>query len=400
MLVKVSILMLYHRMARGRPFFRYATLILGAIVLLNGTVLMLLNIFQCRPVAAAFNNQDFNQAHCIDIISLFLCSSPITVITDIAILIIPLPMVTSMRLEMRQKVGLIATFITGLFVTIVDVIRIAYLQEALIQVQNPNAAASSGGVGHVTGSIPDFAWHASYSLMWSAVEVNVGLTCACALVIKPLLVRIIPWGSHKPAGSTSFSPGGSMIRSSMSRAPPDHGALEETAVFPAHLGEQYTPDDDALEEAAVFPGHLGAQCPPEIDRDVRIDETFPTPLSSTFPNGLDAIHEEVQRLPSDVPTVGHWQHTGEHRRTSATRSLLHRLGREGSAAQSSSPPEPTTFMDFVNLGDRKPLTRLTAKEAWWPVAFGELSYQAGFSFGSLTGRTISFLVLLDLGIRI
>jgi hypothetical protein len=30
-------------------------------------------------------------------------------------------------------------------------------------------------------------------------------------------------------------------------------------------------------------------------------------------------------------------------------------------------------MDFVNLGDRKPLTRLTEKEAWWPAAFGELA---------------------------
>jgi hypothetical protein len=254
MLVKVSILMLYHRMARGRPFFRYATLMVGTIVLINGTVLMLLNIFQCRPVAAAFNDQDFDQVHCIDIIALFLCSSPVTVITDIAILIIPLPMVTSMRLDIRQKVGLVATFITGLFVTIVDVIRIAYLQEALIQVQNPMAAISSGGLGHVTGSIPNFAWHASYCLMWSAIEVNVGLTCACALVIKPLLVRIIPWGSHNPS-SASCSPGGSVIRGMMSHASPDHGTLEETA---------------------VFPGDLGEQCPAESEGAVRIDQTFPT----------------------------------------------------------------------------------------------------------------------------
>src|SRR4051794_2045331 len=110
---KLSILMLYYRMAQARPFFRYATLAVGAIVIVNGIVMTFLNIFQCRPISAAFTNDPENPGKCMDLFSLYLCSAPVNVITDIAILVLPLPMVTSMRLDRRQKVGLIATFMLG-----------------------------------------------------------------------------------------------------------------------------------------------------------------------------------------------------------------------------------------------------------------------------------------------
>lgn len=61
----------------------------------------------------------------------------------------------------------------GIFVTIVDVVRIYYLQQAVTtSPTTPNDPTA------IVGDIPEFAWNASLSLMWSAVEVNVGLVCA------------------------------------------------------------------------------------------------------------------------------------------------------------------------------------------------------------------------------
>jgi hypothetical protein len=62
---KLAILMLYYRMSQARPFFRYATLIVGAIVVFSGIVLTFLNIFQCNPISGAFNEDQ--EATCIDI---------------------------------------------------------------------------------------------------------------------------------------------------------------------------------------------------------------------------------------------------------------------------------------------------------------------------------------------
>jgi hypothetical protein len=77
---KLFILMLYYRMSRARPFFRYATLTVRLVVVPSGIVLTFLNIFQCRPISGAFKEQ---VATCIDVVALFICSAPVNVLTDL-----------------------------------------------------------------------------------------------------------------------------------------------------------------------------------------------------------------------------------------------------------------------------------------------------------------------------
>ncbi|KAF4636596.1 hypothetical protein G7Y89_g1482 [Cudoniella acicularis] len=88
-----------------------------------------------------------------------------------------------MRLPQRQKTILVFTFGLGIFVTIVDVIRIYYLQQASSDQITAYARL---------GTSVDFAWNASAALMWSAIEVNVGIICACIPTLKPLIKLILP----------------------------------------------------------------------------------------------------------------------------------------------------------------------------------------------------------------
>lgn len=117
--------------------------------------------------------------------------------TDLAILALPIPVLTSMRLPTRQKTILVITFAMGIFVTIVDVIRIFYLQKAISEVPtgsttNPNSRF---------GGEENFAWNAALALMWSAVEVNVGITIACVPTLKPLILKLLPAMLYDPDGS-------------------------------------------------------------------------------------------------------------------------------------------------------------------------------------------------------
>lgn len=57
----------------------------------------------------------------MDTVTLFLASSPINILSDLAILVLPLPIITSLRMEIHQKIGLVLTFICLIFVAIVDV---------------------------------------------------------------------------------------------------------------------------------------------------------------------------------------------------------------------------------------------------------------------------------------
>lgn len=187
MATKTSILVFYLRLSKNtQKILRLASWAVLVIVNVAGTILTLMNIFQCRPVDASWKPKV--GATCLPLLTEFICSAPVNIVTDLAILALPIPVITGMRLPPRQKTILVLTFAVGVFITIVDVVRIYYLQRAI-----SNAPTSiSNQPSALFGDTVDFSWNASLSLMWSAVEVNVGITCACVPTLKPLVTRILP----------------------------------------------------------------------------------------------------------------------------------------------------------------------------------------------------------------
>ena len=155
MATKTAILIFYLRLARNtQKLLRIASYVTLAVVIIAGVVLTFINAFQCSPPRAAYTPN--TPGRCISIVTLFLCSAPVNIITDLAILVLPIPVLTGMRLPQRQKTVLVLTFALGIFVTIVDVIRIYYLQQAA---DSQSFSAARIGTGF------DFSWTASTALM-------------------------------------------------------------------------------------------------------------------------------------------------------------------------------------------------------------------------------------------
>lgn len=198
MALKTSILVFYLRLSKNtQQVLRMASWVVLAIVNVSGVVLTLLNIFQCRPIPASFSYPYTGQAKCIPLLTEFICSAPINIVTDLAILALPIPVLTGMRLPRRQKYILVITFSLGIFVTIVDVVRIYYLQQAITSAPT----TSSSDPTAIFGDSPEFAWNASFALMWSAVEVNIGMICACIPTLKPLIIKLLPAAIIDPDGT-------------------------------------------------------------------------------------------------------------------------------------------------------------------------------------------------------
>lgn len=130
MAVKTSILVFYLTLTRNKKVFRWANYITLAVVNIAGLVLTFITIFQCNPVYAAYRVSDPSGSKCIDILTLYLSSSPVNIITDVAVLFLPMPILTQMRLPFKQKAILVITFGFGFFVAVVDVVRIAFIQQA------------------------------------------------------------------------------------------------------------------------------------------------------------------------------------------------------------------------------------------------------------------------------
>lgn len=98
------------------------------MVTVVGTALVLDAIFQCHPISARFHFESQTWEHCHGIFATFISSSPFNIITDTAILVIPIPLLTRMRMSTREKIALVVTFGVAICVIGVDIIRIAFLE--------------------------------------------------------------------------------------------------------------------------------------------------------------------------------------------------------------------------------------------------------------------------------
>jgi len=245
MVTKTSIIIFYLSVMSkdADPLFKYSNWLCLAVVNIAGLALTFLNIFQCSPVRAGYAYPTPANASCTDIVTLYLSSAPVNIITDIAILLLPMPILTGMRLPRKQKIILVVTFSFGIFVAVVDVIRIAYLQQAS---RNRLSLAGNGTGQTRVVEDNDFSWYASLSFMWSAVEVNLGIVCACVPSLKPLFLRFLP-SFIKDAGDPN-SPGGShdgdTVKSDSFKGRGDVSMVNNPAAFRRPTIPEYTGADE------------------------------------------------------------------------------------------------------------------------------------------------------------
>ena len=227
-----------------------------------------------------------------------------------------------------------------MFVAAVDVVRIAYLQSAfevrLSEVGTQNAASST------LLEQGDFSWYASLSFMWSAVEVQVGIICACVPALKPLASRLVP----------------SMLRDTSNpndNSQLDYGKSNPLKSDPNHPNRNLSPPRSPI---AAEPPHV------EADRE---DIDFMEFL--TMPEDMD---REVTRN----QTVA---------RSPTTATFTTTVSRTGSI----------TYFDFYNMKKKKPMTKLSNKESIVPIAIVTiLFFLWGFAYGLLSTLNSQFQLVV------
>lgn len=110
-LPKLSILSLYFRIFPNEVF-RAMTLTIAAIVVLNWLAFVLASTFQCSPVAYQWD-KSIEGGHCFDILLFYRMVNVPNIVTDIAMLILPMPMVWKLHTSRLRKFGLTICFLAG-----------------------------------------------------------------------------------------------------------------------------------------------------------------------------------------------------------------------------------------------------------------------------------------------
>ncbi|OQD95217.1 hypothetical protein PENSOL_c021G01676 [Penicillium solitum] len=191
-MTKMSILMLYLRIFIQR-WFRIACSVLLAIITSYMVGAFFASVFQCTPVARAWNKAI--PGSCIDITTNWYANAGFSIATDIIILTLPMYPLYKSKIILKRKIALMIVFALGAFVVVTSIVRMQTLD--------------------FSSTSPDPTYDIASSV-WTMLEENVAITCACLPMMWMPLARLFPSLFSLDSGTDSY--GSSGARSSELKA--------------------------------------------------------------------------------------------------------------------------------------------------------------------------------------
>ncbi|KAL1987071.1 hypothetical protein VTN96DRAFT_4945 [Rasamsonia emersonii] len=166
---KYSILFQYLRIFPGRPIRITCYTIMG-IVTIYSSWAVVSGYLNCIPVAKFWDRSI--PGNCLSFEALWFFNAAMNLITDIALLILPMPVLNALQLPRKQRLALMAVFAIGGVVCITSMLRLKALKEIAVST--------------------DESWDNVDAAFWTAAECNVAIICASLPYLRPLIVRIFP----------------------------------------------------------------------------------------------------------------------------------------------------------------------------------------------------------------
>ncbi|KAF2794214.1 hypothetical protein K505DRAFT_337152 [Melanomma pulvis-pyrius CBS 109.77] len=197
-ITKFSILAFYWRLFSVTA--RIPIMVVTFVVFAWLMSLLFIVIFACNPVRGSWDIT-ITTAKCIPVKSIYLGGSVPNVITDAILVMMPIPYVWRLHAPLAQRIILASMFMLGIFIAIVSIIRLRIFLSIPI--------ATSANVTYNFREV----------IVWSIVEINIGLTCACLPSLKPAigflgLNKLFSLSANSRPSNATPGPGGTDDRPS------------------------------------------------------------------------------------------------------------------------------------------------------------------------------------------
>ncbi|RDL32029.1 uncharacterized protein BP5553_09431 [Venustampulla echinocandica] len=164
-LPKLAILCLYLRVFSTK-IYRYGAFFIGAMLIVAWIVSFILQMAMCSPFEKLWDKS--LPGKCLNEFQIFIWFGIPHIVTDVAIIILPLPLIWRLQTTTNQKIGLTLTFLTGSVGIITSIIRFA----VFLKLADPEL---------------DLSWTGLDVVMWTTIEPGVYLIAACLPSLRPLL---------------------------------------------------------------------------------------------------------------------------------------------------------------------------------------------------------------------
>ncbi|RDW78748.1 uncharacterized protein DSM5745_05600 [Aspergillus mulundensis] len=177
-LTKLSLLWFCKRLlivgSKGIYSMYNIAMIVGMVVVaISSALFVLFSIFQCRPIKAYWDLEPQYPHTCLDDGAIVFSASTINIFTDVVTTILPMPLIWKLKLPTRQRLAVMGIFGLGIIVDVAGAIRTYYVWRSMI-------------------ASYDTTWEGWPVLLAATVEINLGLICASAPALRPLVNFFMP----------------------------------------------------------------------------------------------------------------------------------------------------------------------------------------------------------------
>lgn len=310
-LCRIAVVMFLLRVFNVPRFRLVACAVIGWIVLYAVAVLAA-TIFQCVPIRynwLGWTGQFSGPYRCIDVNALSFAAAAIGIAQDLAILVLPLPIILSLNMAFRKRVHTVVMFSLGLLVVITSAVRLRSL------------------VRFETSDNP--TWDNVDAIIWTHAEVSVSVIVVCLPTVRAALASAAP----RLFGSTAKTPNNSGKMPYFSGGGPSGGATGSSTLSRSRARrERYEGlDDDGIGAGTQGGGTFGAS-----RDDIELASSCPRGGPIAIDRRGDEEEDEDQHKTDDI------HHTFYHNNGSS--DVI--LGKEAVVTRPAAVARPAAVRNF------------------------------------------------------
>ncbi|KAJ5589448.1 hypothetical protein N7537_012126 [Penicillium hordei] len=215
LLIKVSILMFYRRIF-GMNWMIWTTLLVSYGWSIGS---MIAALCACEPISYFWREiiDTTSGSNRYNFYYYYVGNAAANVVTDVLILLFPVPVVWSLQMRTSQKIGVCGILLLGGFICVVSGIRIHYIT-------------------YLHNNI-DITWTLGDVAVWSTIEPCIGIICACLPVIQPFVRSLVKKMPSLPTQHIGTSRMPSVIQRISLHKPESRNYDIESRTSPTRFGD-------------------------------------------------------------------------------------------------------------------------------------------------------------------
>ncbi|RBR26805.1 uncharacterized protein FIESC28_00386 [Fusarium coffeatum] len=180
---KIALLISYLRLLRGtdNKTYRMVIWITIALVFMSHLGCTLALVFACSPVDRSWN--PLKEGKCLPPGPSFTGYAVVTIVADIVVAVLPIPVLLKLEIKLAKKIGLIAIFTLGIFTTVCSIQRYRQID----RIQDPKDGNST------------------MLVLWGTIEFNVGNIVSSLPFLAPIFIKRARQYRSKPSSHNTPS---------------------------------------------------------------------------------------------------------------------------------------------------------------------------------------------------